>query len=146
MQLLTTQGLTHEQGAKVATLMGWDLSKPVALLMDRKGITPEDACKMESEYRRYQTLNTLYPQQRFPISNAVDEMWHAHLLFTRDYDAMSLATRGSFIHHHPTVNEAERVSLEPAYYNGTLPALEALFGPVDPVMWPASDQICWSCS
>ena len=127
-----------------------DLQRPCLFLVVRKQMDPNHVSRMEREYRRFITLVAAFPGEKFPISNAVDELWHAHLLFSRDYEAFSRSVRpeGGMIHHQPTLNDAERDALKPRYFDGTLARYKEVFQEEPPAeFWPSADaEICWSCT
>lgn len=140
--------LSHEQQQQIATIFSWDLSKPKLFLVIRKNLDPAHVEAMDNEYRRYMALVVVNFGQKMPISNAVDELWHAHILFTQDYQKMSDELCGKYINHVPTLSEEERAALEPYYFDGTLENYKKLFNEDPcPEFWPSeSGSICWSCS
>lgn len=140
--------LAQTQQQKISGMLAWDLTRPKQFLVVRQGFDPGHVEEMEQEYKRYMALVVTRPDQKFPISNAVDELWHAHLLFTDDYRKMSDQFRGSYIDHVPTLSEEERAALEPDYFDGTLQAYCEVFGEKPPEnFWPLdSGSICWSCT
>lgn len=147
MRAFETDRLNANRKASVAAALGWDLSDPIRLLVDRKGMDETHAHEMAHEYRRFLGLIADSPRETFPISEAVDEMWHTHILFTRDYQEMGLELRGTYIGHRPILNEEERVELFPNYHLGTLAAYERLYGEKPPAKWwPTEGAICFSCS
>lgn len=148
MSVYVANGLTQEQQSTIEVLMRWDLTKPKRYLIQREGITPAEADRLEIEYKKFQALNVLYGDSKdvkFPISGPVDKMWHTHLMYPGNYVGMCMATKGALINHLPTTSEEERLALSGHYLNSTLPTLERLFGPRDEEMWPADAQICWCC-
>ncbi len=131
--------------ARVAAVFAWDLSNVKEFMVKRQGVDPTHVDEVEVEYRRYLGILAAFPEGRFPISEAVDDMWHTHLLFTHDYEQMSKATRGTFIYHEPVKNEEERQSLIPVYLTETLGKYEELYDEIPPKQyWPHSGAICWS--
>ncbi len=55
------------------------------------------------EYRRFLTLILLYGQVPM-TSPLVDEVWHTHILFTREYAEFSQSIFGFFLHHQPSTD------------------------------------------
>lgn len=102
--------------------------------------------RIEREYRRFLGIIAAYPDDRFPVSEVVDEMWHVHILFTRDYARMSAAVRGEYINHDPVLTEDQRLALEPFYLEGTLVRYHEIYGEEAPLdLWPREGgAICWS--
>jgi hypothetical protein len=146
MCVMVATAVTNDE--KLLIIRDWDLSKPKQFLVVRQGFDPQEVEEMEREYKRYMCVVALNPESKFPISNAVDELWHAHILFTSDYNALGDALRHGYIHHIPTLNEEERAALEPQYFSGTLERYRRLFGEEPPQKyWPSdSGSICWSCT
>lgn len=119
----------------------WDLTN-VKRRMVKLGYKSDRIDELETEYKKFILCNVAL-NNPCPISPEVDEMWHAHILFTRDYAAFCSAIRpGFFIHHQPTMSAEEVGRLMTAYKEKTLPALEALFGSVNADFWPANLCVC----
>lgn len=125
----------------------WGLSAPVNYLIQRKGFDPEQVKGMEHEYRRYLAIVAAHPGEKLPISSKVDELWHAHILHTKDYVNCTQALAGRLIGHVPTKSEDERQSLEGYYINGTLKRYREMFGEEAPeAFWPrTAGSICLDC-
>ena len=138
--------ITAEIAARrVETLMGWDIEKPKTFLVSRQGIDLDYVERLEVEYKRYISLMVFHPNTSFPISVPVDSLWHAHLLFTRDYAELSSQIGYSMLHHTPTMTEEERDALEPHYFQGTLARYREHYGEPPKDLWPSDKgSICWS--
>ena len=131
----------------VQTALNWDLSNPMTFLIQRKGMSPDYVQEMAKEYRRYIGIIAANPHLKFPVSEAVDEMWHTHILFTKDYRHMGDEVCGQYIGHYPVMSQEERISLLPDYVEQTLGQYEALYGEKPPgKWWPNDGAICFSCS
>ena len=88
-----------------------------------------------AEYRKWLVLIALKQFDKLGMcSTDVDEVWHAHILFTRKYAADCEALCGCFIHHQPNSEEEKR---DDTNAKNTLSALQQIFGGVHPV---------WECS
>ena len=122
----------------------WDLTQPIRFLTERKGLPDRHVNEMAVEYRRFIGVIAAFPKEMFPVSEAVDEMWHTHILFTSDYRVMGQAVRGEYINHHPILSEEERQKVLPYYTEGTLRRYVQLYGEPSPEWWPVSGAICWS--
>lgn len=131
---------------RITIALNWDLSMPKAFLVNRQGKNAAHVDLIAKEYSRYLGIIAAYPQDRFPVSEEVDEMWHTHILFTRDYRRMSDAIRGEYINHDPILTEADRLALEPYYHKGTLVRYREIYGEAAPRwLWPlVGGAICWS--
>lgn len=57
------------------------------------------------EYKKFIYLAT---KQRVAPSFEIDQVWHTHILFTNDYQAMCDAFVGTFLHHNPNTKEDTR--------------------------------------
>ncbi len=121
----------------------WDLSAPKKLLMSRNGFDADYVDAMETEYKRFQAIRVLHPTEIFPISEPVDELWHAHILFSRDYQKMA-AMAGHPLHHEPIVSMEDRLRLAPQYLE-TVKRYREHFGEPSAVFWPANQERCGSC-
>lgn len=90
------------------------------------------------EYRRFAFLCVGAPAPRTP-SEEVDEVWHLHLLYTRDYwDAWCGEVLQAKLHHDPTPGGPAAQATYRAQYAATLAAYEAAFGSPPVAYWPAT--------
>ena len=90
-----------------------------------------------AEYRKWLALIVLNKKKFGKLgmcSKDVDEVWHAHILFTRKYAADCKALCGRFIHHQPTPEDKKG---DTTTSKNTLAALQSIFGSVHPV-WLSS--------
>lgn len=120
----------------------WDFSRTKQLLMDRGGMSQAEVDALEIEYKRYQIIRVLYPDQVFPISKPVDAFWHAHLLFSRDYQTMA-AEAGHPLHHEPVITHEDGIRLAPLYFD-TIDRYAENFGTPPPQYWPPNQECCCS--
>ncbi len=65
-----------------------------------KGWTEEQCEEMDLEYKRFLTLNLLFPRSIVPTA-AIDHMWHYHILDTRAYHRDTVRVFGGYFHHFP---------------------------------------------
>lgn len=91
--------LAAVQMAQIAVIGDWDLSDVRARVQQRMGWSEELADEALREYRKFIALVALNPERSYGVVEAVDEVWHQHLLNTRDYLAMCDAVMGGVIHH-----------------------------------------------
>jgi hypothetical protein len=107
-----------------------------ARLARENGWTRPHAVRVFEEYRRFVFLAMTAGHAVTP-SDAVDQAWHLHLTYTRDYwekFCPEVLTRP--LHHGPTKGgraEGERFFEQ---YAQTLRAYEAAFGPAPADIWP----------
>lgn len=106
---------------RLARTMGWSLETA------RAGI---------KEYRRFCFLAAHASEPMTP-SEEIDEIWHLHLTYSRDYwEVWCKQVLGRTLHHDPTVGGASEQSRFRAQYAETLALYETYFGPPDAQFWP----------
>lgn len=68
-----------------------------------------EACR---QYKNYLYLLKKYSDEKYilPPSKEIDEVWHAHILHTEDYQRFCQALFGYFLHHQPYQVENNRLS------------------------------------
>src|SRR4051794_26388662 len=91
--------LTPTDRTRVDVVGSWDLSDVRIRVKLRMGWSEELADEAIREYRKFIALVALEPDKTYGMAEAVDEVWHQHLLHTRDYLAMCDAILGRVIHH-----------------------------------------------
>ncbi len=108
----------------------------IARLARENGWSPARAARVFEEYRRFLFLAMTAGHPVTP-SDAVDQAWHLHLTYTRDYwERLCPAVLGRPLHHGPTKGgraEGERFFEQ---YAQTLRSYEAAFGPAPADIWP----------
>ncbi|MFC4455532.1 hypothetical protein [Deinococcus sonorensis] len=90
------------------------------------------------EYRRFVYLAATSAQPVTP-SGPVDEVWHTHLTFTRDYwERLCGEVLGRPLHHEPGTGTADEAFTFARQYEATLQLYADTFGQPAPVeVWPA---------
>lgn len=97
--------------------------------------------KAIEEYRRYCFLSCVSPTPLTP-SVAVDEVWHLHLIHSRDYwERFCGETLGRTLHHAPTRGGAGEVLRHREQYAQTLALYEEYFGPASHQLWPTTAEL-----
>lgn len=117
---------------------GADLSF-VGRLARENGWTEVQARSVVREYRRFLYLAATAEEMVTP-SDAVDQAWHLHLVYTRSYwDGLCRDVLGFPLHHEPTAGgPAERARFVAAY-EATLARYRAVFGEEPPAaVWPTA--------
>ncbi len=94
---------TKEQPATIQL----DLKYIKARVMKEQNWSAEFTEAVAVEYKRFWALHAAHPDAYLVPSLAVDEMWHAHILFTAKYAADCQRVFGSFLHHYPTIEDGE---------------------------------------
>jgi hypothetical protein len=89
------------------------------------------------EYKRFCYL-AMTAQAELTPSDAVDQAWHLHLTYSRDYWQVFCAhVLGADLHHGPTSGGAVEQARYYRQYADTLAAYEAAFGTLPPAdIWP----------
>lgn len=66
------------------------------------GWTKKEALEAAEQYRRFLYLKKKYANHhKFPPSYDIDEVWHAHVLHTKDYIDCCHQLYGCYLHHTP---------------------------------------------
>jgi hypothetical protein len=91
-----------------------------------------------SGYRRFCFLAALSDSPMTP-SETVDEVWHQHLIYSRDYwDVWCGQVLRAPLHHDPTPGGMQEKMRFRRQYAETMALYERFFGPPDPDLWPAT--------
>ena len=99
--------------------------------------TPAFAKRVIHEYKRFCFLAMTAGHQVTP-SDQVDQAWHLHLTYSRDYwDRFCPDVLGQSLHHGPTEGGERERTRYYGQYADTLAAYEAAFGEAPPPdIWP----------
>ncbi len=106
-------------------------------LADEQGWSTARTAGAIEEYRRFVTLAMTAGHPVCP-SDDVDEVWHLHLLYTRDYwNEFCGKLLGRPLHHDPTSGGPLELARHRQMYAATLASYERLFGIAPPAdLWP----------
>lgn len=131
--------LTAEMAGRLASLGDWDMSKISRRTRQRLRWSPAHGRAVEREYRRFLGLLMLNPEKEYGMAGEVDEIWHDHILDTRNYLTMCRQVVGAVVHHCP--GDGERTAKgDSAYDKATYPDLARTYaGPVSRV-WPKQGE------
>lgn len=111
-----------------------------ARLSRENGWTARQAERAIDEYRRFCFLAATADHPVTP-SDAVDQVWHLHLTYTRDYwDRFCPDVLGRALHHGPTQGGPNELHRFFDQYALTLKAYEAAFGPAPADLWPSAKR------
>lgn len=117
-----------------ATLSAWDL-KAVENYLRRDGSSVRNVEKAVSEYRKFIFLTISAPHPCVP-SHEIDEVWHAHILHSRNYLSFCKEVGRDYIHHDPSP-PSERLELDP-FFRKTTALYQEIFGAIpEPSVWGA---------
>jgi len=130
----------HPAWARIAGYVPGPADAPLpfaARLARENGWTRAHADRVVEEYRRFCFLAVAAGHPMTP-SDAVDQAWHLHLLYTRDYwDRFCPHALGRPLHHGPTAGGPTEEHRFFAQYADTLAAYERWFGAAPPAdLWP----------
>ena len=101
--------------------------------------TDEYAARVILEYKRFCYLARIAaPGEQVTPSDAVDQAWHLHLTYSRDYwEEFCPNVLGADLHHGPTAGGSVERARYYDQYAATLSAYEAAFGEPPPAdIWP----------
>lgn len=112
-----------------------------ARLARENGWSAAHAAAVMDEYRRFLFLAMTAGHMAVP-SEAVDQAWHLHLTYSRDYwDRLCGEVLQAPLHHGPTAGGSEEGDRFFALYAETLASYERLFGEIPPAgIWPSGWQ------
>ena len=110
-------------------------------LAAENGWTQAFAVRVAREYRRFLALMALSDEQLTP-SDAIDQAWHLHMVYTRDYwHGLCRDILGRDIHHEPTAGGPEHRERYRRQYSHTLELYRATFGAAPPAdIWPEPSE------
>lgn len=99
------------------------------------------AARVSREYRRFIALISIGDEELTP-SDAVDQAWHLHMVYTRDYwHGMCAEIIGREIHHEPTSGGSERRDHYRQRYARTLTLYREVFQELPPAdIWPSPEK------
>ena len=121
----------HEIGPKGASLTF------AARLSSENRWSDEHTALVIQEYKRFCFLAMTAAHEVTP-SDAVDQVWHLHLTYSRDYwQEFCPDILGADLHHGPTAGGSDEQSRYYDQYAATLAAYEAAFNEPPPLdIWP----------
>lgn len=110
-------------------------------LARENGWSASHAERVITEYKRFCFLAVTGTEEVTP-SDAVDQAWHLHLTYTRDYwERFCPEILGKPLHHGPTAGGAEERGRFFEQYAQTLKRYEETFGEAAPAdIWPSAAQ------
>jgi hypothetical protein len=106
-------------------------------LARENGWTVTQAERIIGEYKRFCFL-AVTSQHPVTPSDAVDQVWHLHLTYTRDYwERFCPQVLGRLLHHGPTAGGDAELHRYFDQYAQTLKSYEEIFGECPPEdLWP----------
>ncbi|GAA5124256.1 hypothetical protein JIN84_12435 [Luteolibacter yonseiensis] len=112
-----------------------------ARLAKENGWTLAYAGRVVMEYKRFIALAVAAGHPVTP-SEAVDQAWHLHLVYTKSYwNDFCRGVLGRDIHHSPTIGGTEESAKFDDWYRRTLESYRRIFGDEpDPGVWPSPED------
>lgn len=101
--------------------------------------TPEYTLRVIEEYKRFIYIDAVAEHDVTP-SDQVDQVWHAHVLHTRDYAKFcQKVLGGKFFHHNPSTGGFSEDEKHADWYAKTLESYQRIFdeAPSDDI-WPSA--------
>lgn len=114
---------------------------PFSLRLAREnGWSRHYACRVIEEYKNFCYL-ALTAGHNVSPSDAVDQAWHLHLIYTRSYwDDFCGRVLGRPFHHNPSRGGSEERDKFRGHYEETLNSYRRVFGTPPPDdIWPSAD-------
>lgn len=110
-------------------------------LARENGWTKEHALRAIAEYKRFLLLLCVAGHPCTP-SDAVDQVWHLHLLYTHAYwDELCGRVLRRELHHSPTRGGARESARFGGEYEATLASYRRVFGEEAPAdLWPSAAE------
>lgn len=143
--------------AELSDTPNLDLNHQKTRVMREQGWNSEYADEVATEYRRFWQLHLKHPDTYLVPSLSVDEIWHAHILFTQQYADDCARVFGSFFHHFPNVDDEDTPDAsgpiapdtannqtENSDYANTLQLYEQEFGMKPNNVWVSTPGSCGS--
>lgn len=72
----------------------------------------EQCCR---QYKNFLLLQKKYIKNTIVPTRDIDEVWHNHILYTKNYFKDCLKIYGHYLHHQPAVSEKDARDLLPLY-------------------------------
>lgn len=89
----------------MASILAIDLTNTRNRLYVKKNWHMNRIDKAIESYRRFLYLCVAFPKESFAPTEEVDEVWHDHILHTKQYIGDCMTIAGEVIHHNPFPTE-----------------------------------------
>jgi hypothetical protein len=87
--------------------------------------------------KQYYAIAMLDPANGHAVSDVLDPLWHAHMLFSVEYTDFCKVVVGEYMHHVPLIDgDTEARAKIRLLYDSTLQKLTECFSHVDQNVWP----------
>lgn len=92
----------------------------VKRLVQENEWTEEEAKEAIRKYKNFLVLRYKYPKTSLVPTKEIDEVWHAHILHTKEYTKDCQRFFGKYLHHNPASGASEeKKRLKKSYENTT---------------------------
>ena len=126
--------------SQIEKLAPESLEHVIQRLIVREGFKEEDARALRVEYLRFMTLR-FFTNDRLSPSPWVDQFWHAHILFTKDYHRFCQEHFGFYVHHEPQDHSKTKAVRDGTPGMRTKELIERLYPTHNKEVW-AQTAIC----
>ena len=131
LEVLPGVQLSPDQIGRLRAIEQYDLWFVVERLVDKQTVAPHLIDLAVLEFRKYMALVAMGYDNLGMHSQEIDEVWHAFILFTREYSEFCNRTCGRMVHHIPNTSRRPELpapsvpTFKEAYkkYFGTLPPI-----------------------
>ncbi len=101
-----------------------------------RGWSKQYAARVLFEYKRFICLAAVSPTSVTP-SEAVDQAWHLHMIYSRNYADFCNSTLGWMLHHGPSAGGVQEAHRYKEQYEHTLNLYRQIFNEDPPAdIWP----------
>lgn len=123
----------------VNKFIDFDSSNIERRLQKKLNLQQEQIKELCDEYKKFLYLAKMNPETSLVPGKLVDEVWHDHILHTKQYQADCKRILGRYMHHIPSTNEAgENI-------NPTFELYESTFGTKPPGEYWSCGRWCNTC-
>jgi hypothetical protein len=106
--------LSPDQSQAIDFIMEYPFNEVREKLIRKQALPEEKVDQAITEYRKFLVLARLGHGPLEMFSHYVDEVWHTHILFTRDYAKFCQMAFGRFFHHQPHTGNEKGASQDAA--------------------------------
>lgn len=142
LEVLPGVQLSPEQMDRLAAIEQYDLWFVIERLVDKRTVAPHLIDQAVLEFRKYMALVAMGYDNLGMHSREIDEVWHAFILFTREYSDFCNHTCGQMIHHTP--NTSRRPELPAPSVPAFKEAYKKYFGAL-PEIWGTHSLVQNQC-
>lgn len=96
---------SEKTSEKINVIMAYPMSDIIKRCQKDFGYTDQDMVILEQELKRFLILSILLPNALGMYSKDVDNLWHAFILFTKEYAKFCNTCAGRFLHHVPNTKD-----------------------------------------